>query len=373
MALRKTIEKRLLNGGYGYGYSNRLSSPAVSLDHSPSTYTLVPPNAVKTNFHREYITAPESAGKGFFRRFLQRRAINQSASSMFTEFLSLPVGDKLREKLRKMNVNIAGDRLRLEMIPTPVQTPASRESSVGLTVQDARKLLKLSQVEKLKMKLREIPVGSISYDRFVRICVDECENKEQGLEFAKLLDESGNVIVLGNVVFLRPEEVAKSMETIISKSVAIPNDPRRKELDQMENQKAIIDEKAKSLVRGELYCGLGFLTVQTLGFMRLTFWELSWDVMEPICFFVTSLHFAIAYGFFLRTSTEPSFEGYFQRRFKAKQQKLMKSHNFDLEKYNELRKLFYPENCLGNYSSHFKSLGCDASGASWQLHAQQMN
>lgn len=125
---------------------------------------------------------------------------------------------------------------------------------------------------------------------------------------------------------------------MISESIiATPNDPRRKELEEMEKKKGIIDEKASSLVKGELYCGLGFILLQTLGFMRLTFWELSWDVMEPICFFVTSLHFAIAYGFFLRTSKEPSFEGYFRRRFEVKQKKLMKIHNFDVEKYNQLR------------------------------------
>ncbi|XP_022895403.1 calcium uniporter protein 4, mitochondrial-like [Olea europaea var. sylvestris] len=131
------------------------------------------------------------------------------------------------------------------------------------------------------------------------------------------------------------------MEKIISQSITMPNDPRRKELDQLEKQKALIDRKAQSVVRGELYCGLGFLVLQTLGFMRLT-WELGWDVMEPICFFVTSLHFALAYAFFLRTSKEPTFEGYFQRRFKVKQKKLMKIHNFDVEKYHELCEAFYP-------------------------------
>lgn len=132
------------------------------------------------------------------------------------------------------------------------------------------------------------------------------------------------------------------MNKLISESIATPNDPRRRELEHMEKQKALIDQKAQSLVKGELYFGLGFLVLQTLGFMRLTFWELTWDVMEPICFFVTSLHFALAYGFFLRTSKEPTFEGYFQRRFKVKQEKLMKTHNFDLEKYNKLREVFYP-------------------------------
>lgn len=132
------------------------------------------------------------------------------------------------------------------------------------------------------------------------------------------------------------------MDQIIFQSIAIPNDPRRKELEQLEKQKAQIDQKAQELVRAELYCGLGFIILQTLGFMRLTFWELTWDVMEPICFFVTSAHFALAYGFFIRTSKEPSFEGYFQRRFKVKQEKLMKVHNFDVEKYNGLCSAFYP-------------------------------
>lgn len=132
------------------------------------------------------------------------------------------------------------------------------------------------------------------------------------------------------------------MEKLISESIALPNDPRRAELEKLEHQKSVIDEKARSLVRGELYCGLGFLGLQILGFMRLTFWELSWDVMEPICFFVTSLHFALAYAFFLRTSKEPSFESYFQRRFKVKQNNLMKIHNFDTERYNKLCEAFYP-------------------------------
>lgn len=137
--------------------------------------------------------------------------------------------------------------------------------------------------------------------------------------------------------------MAKALEKLLHQSIAKPNDPRKEQLNEMMNQKAQIDYKAECLVRRELYCGLGFTVVQTLGFMRLTFWELSWDVMEPICFFVTSIHFALAYGFFLRTSKEPTFEGYFRRRFKVKQAKLMKMHNFDVEKFDELCRVFYPK------------------------------
>ncbi|XP_055834474.1 calcium uniporter protein 4, mitochondrial [Solanum dulcamara] len=320
MAIRRILAKRL--------------SSALKIDP-------LPPVTVLERFHIP-ATPPDSVNADFFRRFLQRREINHVAR--LPEFFSIPVGEKLREKLRSMNVT--GERIRFEGLAPPTPSTATAllpADTIGkITVNDAKKILKISQMEKVKSRLREIPMNSISYSEFVGICDEFCSNREQSLDFAKMLDESGSVIVLGDVVFLRPHQVAKSMDKIISESIVSPNDPRRRELEHMEKEKAFIDQKAQSLVRGELYFGLGFLVLQTLGFMRLTFWELTWDVMEPICFFVTSLHFALAYGFFLRTSKEPTFEGYFQRRFKVKQKKLMKTHNFDLEKYNKLREAFYP-------------------------------
>ncbi|KAK9947123.1 hypothetical protein M0R45_012558 [Rubus argutus] len=327
MALRKALAKR----SFDASRVTSLTPLSVILEHQ----TIVPPNAAQANFHREYLTSTDPAEKGFFRRFF-----HQSATRI-PELLCLPVGEKLREKIKGINKN--GDRLRLAGLSPPAPDRATADDSFyGISVSDARKILRLSQVEKLKAKLREIPESSVSYLDFCRICVEGCESEEQGAEFAKLLDESGSVIVLGNVVFLRPEQVAKSVESIISQTMGLPNDPRRRELDQLEKQKMAIDHRARALVQGELYGGLGFILLQTLGAMRLTFWELSWDVMEPICFFVTSIHFALGYGFFLRTSTEPTFQGFFQRRFKTKQQRLMEVHNFDVQKYNQLRKLFYP-------------------------------
>ena len=194
MALRKTLAKRLFDG-------YRVTSPAVTKDFSPSS-TVVPPNASKSSFHREYIASPDSSEKGFFRRFLHRRAM-----SPLPEFLSVPVGDKLREKLRA--INITGDRISLDGLspPSPEKAAFAGDSVFGISIQEAKKILRLSQVEKLKAKLREIPKSSISYSEFVRVCVQGCENEDQGAEFAKMLDDSGNVIVLGNVVFLRPEQV----------------------------------------------------------------------------------------------------------------------------------------------------------------------
>ncbi|KAL5071989.1 hypothetical protein RYX36_022876 [Vicia faba] len=336
MALRKLFTERLFEG----------------VKTTPSLQqTIVSPNTSKTNFHREYLSSPDSINRGVFRRFLPRRSVHHSGTAKLPEFLSLPVGEKLREKLKNIN-NITGTGDRFGLGFPPLSAPAS-VTGTEITVEDAKKILRASQMEKVKAKLRDIPENTICYSEFLRICFESSQNHDQGAEFARILDESGNVIVLGNTVFLRPEQVAKSIESLMHQSIASPNDPRRKELENMENQKALIDDKAKARVQTELYCGLGFITIQTLGFMRLTFWELSWDVMEPICFFVTSLHFAMAYMFFIRTSTEPTFQGYFNQRFTVKQERLMKKYNFDAHRYTELCKACYPSNHGGAKAESF--------------------
>lgn len=238
------------------------------------------------------------------------------------------------EKLRGMSLTNTNRRLQLDGLTPP--------AFAGISVSDAKKLLKIAQLETLKSTLRRIPSNSVPYSEYVQICVDSSASRDLGYEFAKVLDECGAVIVINGSVYLRPEQIAKALEAVIPMQTPQVNDPRRRELEMMEKEKAVIDKKANILVRRELWGGLGFLMFQTAGFVRLTFWELSWDVMEPICFYLTSIYFMASYAFFLRTSTEPSFEGFFQSRFKAKQIRLMKNYKFDLDRFNELKKVCYP-------------------------------
>ncbi|KAL2318675.1 hypothetical protein Fmac_032551 [Flemingia macrophylla] len=322
MALRKLLSKRFFD-------STKTTVP------SKHTVVVSSPSLQQAMISPQDTTQPRSAAAGGFPR---RRAVYHSVPARLPEFLSLPVGERLREKLKGIDnaaAAAAGGRLRIgDVVPPP--------GASGMSASDARKILRAVQMEKVKARLRNVSESSIPVSEYLRICVEACQNPDQGAQYAKILDDSGNVIVFGDTVFLRPEQVAKSIENLIHQSIANPNDPRRKELEQMEKQKGVINDKARARVRSELYFGLGFLTIQTLGFMRLTFWELSWDVMEPICFFTTSMGFAFAYLFFLRTSSEPSFQGFFYHRLKIKQKRLMKIYNFDMHRYSELRKACCP-------------------------------
>ncbi|KAG6496133.1 hypothetical protein ZIOFF_043981 [Zingiber officinale] len=299
--------------------------------------------------------------------FLQKRPLFQRALPPDRQLMLL-AADRISERVRSLNPC----RICLDVILPPARSeaPVLREEGEVLvekkrvSLVEVRKLARASLVAVVRARLATVEKSCIAYSEFVRICC-EASNSEQGLEIARSLDESGVVVVLGNVVFLRPEEsksifgislnsevvfhtidgdlikffpgfscllssrnynegVAKTIEKLIPLSSSHESYHTREELKMLEEKKSEIDKQAAAQVRKELWLGLGFMVVQTAALMRVTFWELSWDVMEPICFYLTSVYFLSGYAFFLRTSKEPSFESFFASRFATKQRRLMK-------------------------------------------------
>jgi len=114
------------------------------------------------------------------------------------------------------------------------------------------------------------------------------------------------------------------------------NDPSREELKRLQEQKEIIDKRAHKQVRAMLWGGLGLGFAQIGLFFRLTFWDFSWDVMEPIAFFTTSAGIIIGYAFFMFTSKDLSYVDLMQILFLSRQRKLFKKYNFDVNKFKEL-------------------------------------
>jgi len=142
---------------------------------------------------------------GFLRRFLLlRRSVYHSGSARLPELFFFPVGEKLRETLKGINSGVS-------LAPATVPITGDAVCRGGMSVEDARKILRATQMEKVKARLRNVAESSVQYSEFLQICAEACENRDQGAEFAKILDDSGHVIVLGNSVFLRPEQVLASV------------------------------------------------------------------------------------------------------------------------------------------------------------------
>ncbi|KAH7331352.1 hypothetical protein KP509_20G028700 [Ceratopteris richardii] len=135
-------------------------------------------------------------------------------------------------------------------------------------------------------------------------------------------------------------QVAEALSRAMPLPLAQEDDPRKEEYLRMLKEKEEIDCIAHKQVRHMLWAALGALSAQSVIFFRLTFWELSWDVMEPIAFFVTSSSLLAGFFFFVLTHRDPSYHDFMDTLFLSKQRKLMKKRNFDMERFKELKAMW---------------------------------
>ena len=79
--------------------------------------------------------------------------------------------------------------------------------------------------------------------------------------------------------------------------------------------------------------GLVLLCCQLAMFVRLTYYEFSWDVMEPISYFVGLSNAIMAYSYYLWNRRDFTFESW-QRQLEGKySEDILRSRGFNLERY----------------------------------------
>lgn len=71
---------------------------------------------------------------------------------------------------------------------------------------------------------------------------------------------------------------------------------------------------------------------------RLTWWEYSWDIMEPVTYFVTYATAMAGYAYYCITKQEYILEDVRDRQYLIAMHKKAKKQGLDLLKYNALRR-----------------------------------
>lgn len=228
-------------------------------------------------------------------------------------------------------------------------------SNETITCGEAKRLMRLVNVEALKTKLAEGGAGGgisgkevIAYSELLEACqsMGVARSRDEAIAFASVLDEAGVVLLFRDKVYLHPEKVVDLIRRAVPLALTPEDDPARDELRRLVEEKEKIDVLAHKQVRRILWIGLGLGVVQVGLFFRLTFWEFSWDVMEPIAFFVTATSIVVGYAYFLFTARDPTYQDLMKRLFLSRQRKLFKKQNFDVERFRELqRKCKTPLDC----------------------------
>lgn len=128
------------------------------------------------------------------------------------------------------------------------------------------------------------------------------------------------------------------MRRAVPLALTSDNDPRKEELKLLQKKKEEIDMLARRHAHRILWTGLGAYVI-SLGFVfRLTFWEFSWDVVEPAAFFTTMTGVVIGYAYFLLTRKNLTYQDLMEWLFLSKQRKLFRKQNFDINRFMELQK-----------------------------------
>ncbi|XP_054797212.1 calcium uniporter protein 6, mitochondrial-like isoform X2 [Prosopis cineraria] len=209
----------------------------------------------------------------------------------------------------------------------------------SMSFAEAKKLMRLVNVESLKTKLEREAKEVIPFSELLQLCEDTgvARSPEEASAYARVLDEAGVILLFKDKVYLHPQKVADLVQRAVPLALTF-EDSTSEELRKLQEKKLEIDMLAHKQVRRILWCGLGASLLQVGFFFRLTFWEFSWDVMEPIAFFVTSAGLVIGYFYFLITSRDPTYQDFMKRLFNYRRKKLIKRYNFDVERFKELQK-----------------------------------
>ncbi|KCV71466.1 hypothetical protein H696_02412 [Fonticula alba] len=96
--------------------------------------------------------------------------------------------------------------------------------------------------------------------------------------------------------------------------------------------KDLCDQRAQKFSDRLVKAGLAFIVVQWGAMMRLTWWDLSWDVMEPIAYFLTFGTGIMGYIFYLGSRKDYTYEALHHVSTSSRKAKLYNKAGLDTER-----------------------------------------
>ncbi|XP_037940572.1 calcium uniporter protein, mitochondrial isoform X2 [Teleopsis dalmanni] len=110
------------------------------------------------------------------------------------------------------------------------------------------------------------------------------------------------------------------------------------QLKPLEKQKLDLASQAERKINIMTWVGLTLMSVQFGILARLTWWEYSWDIMEPVTYFVTYGTAMAMYAYYCITKQEYNFSDIKDRQYLLTMYKRAKKRKFDIEQYNNLKR-----------------------------------
>ncbi|MCO5607860.1 hypothetical protein L7F22_062062 [Adiantum nelumboides] len=230
-------------------------------------------------------------------------------------------------------------------------SPSSQTSYYNPTIdtvdtRKTRRIVELAHLYALRERLEKETSDVVAYHDLLKMCVNMgiASSLKGAAQLVKCLDDASLVLIFHDKVYLNPSKIAQLVNEVIPtpSSLKAEQGGITEESCNLKEEKNNIDKLAYKYSRRILWLGFAYLTLQMLLIFRLTFWDLSWDVMEPIAYFVTNTTLLLGYAFFMATSKHPTYRNLSATLCSSKQNKLMKQRNFDMAKFLHIQRQCEP-------------------------------
>lgn len=154
----------------------------------------------------------------------------------------------------------------------------------------------------------------------------DCKNLSTIGNVKTLIGHLYEALQVGEHYTSKEKDLAKKLETL--KQTIFPLEEKRNELSA----------QALRISNLKTWLGLSLMSVQFGILARLTWWEYSWDIMEPVTFFVGYGTSIALYAYYCITRMEYNYTDVADRNYLLAFHKNSKSKGLNIEEYNNLKR-----------------------------------
>ncbi|XP_012291937.2 calcium uniporter regulatory subunit MCUb, mitochondrial isoform X1 [Aotus nancymaae] len=191
---------------------------------------------------------------------------------------------------------------------------------------DGNKISASTLMDILLMNDFKLVINEIAYNV-------QCPKKEKTSNEHTAEMEHMKSLVHGLFTVLHLEESQKKREHHLLEKI----DHLKEQLQPLEQVKARIEAHSEAKTSGLLWAGLALLSIQGGALAWLTWWVYSWDIMEPVTYFITFANSMVFFAYFVVTRQDYTYSAVKSRQFLQFFHKKSKQQHFDVEQYNKLK------------------------------------
>lgn len=209
-------------------------------------------------------------------------------------------------------------------------------ATASILSMDGERVANTTLIESLLDKDFQLAINDAVYN----VCSPEkvCTSSEHAME----MEDIKHVVHLLHTALHLPEHHMLKERQLLERL-----DNLKQELSPLEKMMAQLSHTADFHTSRVVWAGMALLSVQGGALAWLTWWVYSWDVMEPVTYFITYATSMGAFAYYVLTKQDYVYPDVKDRQFLRYFYKGASRKNFSVTKYNELKnELFQVEEDL---------------------------